>query len=392
VTETMQPSLLSRLIELRHALHRHPELSCHEENTARQIVNFLSSYSPDSIITGLGGFGVAAVYRGVEDGPVIMIRADMDALHINEVNDIPYRSRIKGMSHACGHDGHMAVAAGLAPLLAENRPSKGAVILLFQPAEENARGARNVIDDPGFAGISPDYTFALHNMPGHPLHRILVREDTMLSAVRTIIIRLFGKTAHASMPETGISPLKAIKEIEKKIGSLQNNNRTAADFSMATIVGLAVGEKPSYGVSPADGKIIATLRAYTDDILDRLSREIESFSIKTATSEKLHVDEISYDEKYPATVNSRLCNNIIREAAAGNNLKIRDLDYPLAAGEDFGELIRASRRGGAMFFIGAGAGAPGLHNPDYDFPDAIIKTGLDMLWSIIQKTVETNTN
>ena len=388
----MKLAFLPRLIELRHALHRHPELSGHEENTTKKIVRFLSSYSPDNIITNLGGFGVAAVYRGVQDGPTIMIRADMDALPIDEINDFPYRSRIKGVSHTCGHDGHMAVAAGLAPLLAENKPPKGAVVLLFQPAEENAKGARGVVGDPRFAEIRPDYTFAIHNMAGHPTHRILVREGTMLSAVRTIIIRLFGKTTHASMPEMGISPLKAIKEIERKINSSQNNNRIAPEFSMATIVGLVVGEKPSYGISPADGKIIATLRAYTDDVLDRFSQEIESFSIEIATSEKLHVDEISYDEKYSATVNSRLCNDIIRAVAAENDLEVQDMDFPLAGGEDFGELIRASRRGGAIFLIGAGIGGPGLHNPDYDFPDAIIETGVSMYWSIIQKTLEADSN
>ena len=388
----MKLAFLPRLIELRHALHRHPELSCHEENTAQQIIRFLSPYSPDNIITNLGGFGVAAVYRGVQDGPTIMIRADMDALPIDEINDFPYRPRIKGVSHACGHDGHIAMAAGLAPLLAENKPPKGAVVLLFQPAEENAMGARGVVGDPRFAEIRPDYTFAIHNMTGHPTHRILVREGAMLSAVRTIIIRLYGKTAHASMPEMGISPLTAAKEIERKINSSQNNNRIASEFSMATIVGLVVGEKPSYGVSPADGKIIATLRAYTDDVLDRFSQEIESFSIEIATSEKLHVDEISYDEKYSATVNSRLCNEIIRAAAAENDLEVHDMDFPLAAGEDFGVLIRASRRGGAIFLIGTGVGGPGLHNPDYDFPDAIIETGVNMFWSIIQKTLEADSN
>ena len=107
---------------------------------------------------------------------------------------------------------------------------------------------------------------------------------------------------------------------------------------------------------------------------------------------KLHVDEISYDEKYSATVNSRLCNDIIRAAAAENDLEVQDMDFPLAGGEDFGELIRASRRGGAMFFIGAGVGGSGLHNPDYDFPDAIIETGVNMFWSIIQKTLEADSN
>ncbi len=374
---------LAELIRLRHALHRRPELSFQEENTAGQIVRYLSRYHPDKIIERLGGCGVAAVYRGREDGPTILLRAELDALPIDETNDIAYKSEVKGVSHACGHDGHMAILAGLARLMDENGLARGRVVLLFQPAEENLKGAASVAADPRFREIKPDYAFALHNMTGYPMHQIVVKEGVMLSAVRTVIIRLFGKTAHSSMPENGVSPLNAVTAIAARAAEIQNGDHRADDFSMATVVGLTVGAAPSYGVSPADGKICITLRAYNDDILAQRSREIEAFTRRIADSQHLRIDEISFDEECIATVNNDICNAAIRRAASENRLDVVEMDLPIKSGEDFGEIINACSCGGAMFLIGSGDGGPSIHNPDFDFPDDILTDGLKMFWSII---------
>ena len=160
---------LSDITLWRRKLHQMPEVSGEEHDTATEVVRFLQTTAPDEMVTGLGCTGVAAVFAGETPGPTVLIRAELDALPIAEISDLPHRSRIAGKSHMCGHDGHMATLAAVAKELQSDRPKRGRVILLFQPAEENGAGAAAVLADPAFARLKPDYAFSLHNMPGLPL-------------------------------------------------------------------------------------------------------------------------------------------------------------------------------------------------------------------------------
>ena len=169
------------LTEWRRTLHRMPELSGKEANTAREVAAFLSTTKPDRIVTELGGYGVAAIYEGSEPGPSVMLRAELDALPIEELSPIPHRSAIAGTAHLCGHDGHMATLAAVARGLGRQPPRKGRAILLFQPAEEDGSGAAAVLADPRFADITPDFAFALHNMPGIPFGRALLAEGPVIA-------------------------------------------------------------------------------------------------------------------------------------------------------------------------------------------------------------------
>ena len=191
----------TRLQEFRRILHRYAERSGEEKQTATIVREFLEDCEPDQLITNIGGNGLAALYQGQTSRPTILIRADMDALPIPETVDLPHRSQTPEVSHKCGHDGHTAIVAGLAARFHEQRPTRGSVVLLFQPAEETGQGARQVLDDPKFSQFQPDFVFALHNLPGALKGQVLLREGTFASASKGLIIQLKGATSHASEPE-----------------------------------------------------------------------------------------------------------------------------------------------------------------------------------------------
>ncbi|HAH57338.1 MAG TPA: amidohydrolase, partial [Bacteroidales bacterium] len=255
------------LISLRHQLHREPELSGNEVKTAHKIEAFARKYTPDQLITGLGGHGIAAIYNGKKPGPGVLIRCDMDALPIQEINeDLEYRSTTAGLAHKCGHDGHMAIAAGLLPLLAENKPEKGRVVILFQPAEETGQGAEKVIKDPEFDQIKPDFCFALHNLPGFASGSIIIGKNTFASASVGLIVKLNGRTAHAAEPEKAITPAPAIAALIGHLPELANPGEIR-DFSLLTIIHARIGER-AFGTTPGYAELMATLRAYTNDQLE----------------------------------------------------------------------------------------------------------------------------
>lgn len=162
------------ITQFRHDLHRHPELSGREADTSRRVADFIASFEPDEILEGVGGHGLLASWNFGDDGPEIAIRCELDALPIAETNRFSHASVTAGVSHKCGHDGHMAILAGLSAWLATRPFGTGTVRLLFQAAEENGEGAKAMLDDSKLAGFSPDFIFALHNLPGYPLHEVLV--------------------------------------------------------------------------------------------------------------------------------------------------------------------------------------------------------------------------
>lgn len=208
------------LIELRHALHRKPEVSGEERETARTIIGFLAPSAPDRVVTGIGGHGVAAIYEGSEPGPTVLVRAELDALPIEELSGVPHSSQVPGKGHLCGHDGHMTILAALSRGLGRQRPQRGRAILMFQPAEETGAGAAAVIADPKFKEIVPDFSFSLHNKPGMPLGTIRLSEGAANCASRGLKIVLNGRTSHAATPEHAISPMKALARLLPELTAL----------------------------------------------------------------------------------------------------------------------------------------------------------------------------
>ena len=261
------------VVALRHQLHSQPELSGQEHATAQTIATFLTSLRPDGLITGVGGTGVVATFSGAEPGPQLLFRCELDALPITEVRVAGHASTVAGVSHKCGHDGHMAILCGLAVQLARSRPARGAVHLLFQPAEETGTGAAAVLADPVFATIRPDAAVAIHNMPGFPMHSVRLKVGAVTPAVRGIVIRLQGRTAHASEPEKGENPSLAVADLLRECAALCVNDAEAEDFALVTPVHVRIGTV-AYGVSAGDAEVHLTLRTHTNEALAALHEEV----------------------------------------------------------------------------------------------------------------------
>jgi len=222
-------------------LHKYPELSNDEYNTSERIISFIKEYNPDEIIR-LGDTGVLFVFKGNENGKTLLFRSELDALPIKELTEVDYKSVNNNISHACGHDGHMAILAGLAQNISNDRPTKGKVYLLFQPAEEVEQGARDVLENSKFKTINPDYLFALHNVPGFKKHRIILKKGSFASGSKGMTVKLMGKTTHAAEPQNGISPANAISQIINKLHSLRENKTLFIDFTLLTIIHIQLGE------------------------------------------------------------------------------------------------------------------------------------------------------
>ena len=359
------------LVAFRHKLHRMPELSREEAQTAQEIRAVLAATNPDRLITGLGGHGIAAVYEGAQPGPTVMIRAELDGLPIEEISGIPYRSAVPGKGHLCGHDGHMTILTGLARLLGRRRPQHGRAVLLFQPAEEDGSGAAAVVADPRLRELTPDFAFALHNLPGLALGKVALAEGPVNCASRGMRIVLNGKTAHASMPETGISPVSVVAELMPALTALGRGGPLDEDFAMVTITHAKIGE-PAFGVAPARAEIWATLRTLTDETMEELCVSAEHLVLSAATQKGLSV-EISHDDIFQHCENAPEAVAHLRRALDEEGIVHDRGDLPMRASEDFGRF--GHRAPAAMFFLGAGENHPSLHNPDYDFPDDLIGIG-----------------
>ncbi|MBS4000298.1 MAG: amidohydrolase [Desulfobulbaceae bacterium] len=370
----------NKITDLRHELHKHPELSHKEFQTVERISDFINAASPDEVIS-LGSTGKAFVFNGKEKGKTLMFRAELDALPITEESILEYSSSNSNVSHSCGHDGHMAIVAGLALKIAEMRPKKGRVILLFQPAEEVGEGAREIVNDPAFIAIAPDYIFALHNIPGAETNHILLKSDTFAAASKGMTVKLIGKTSHAAEPENGISPVNAIQHIIKNLSDLASDKSKFRDMILLTFVHIRMGEI-AFGTSPGYAEIMITLRAFDNDDMDLLTRQSEEIISKIAEDEKLKV-EISYSEVFPAVVNQDDCVNFVVQAAKENNLPINNLQTPFKWSEDFSYFTQ--NHPGCMFGLGAGINQAQLHNSDYDFPDELLKAGINMFFSIYKQ-------
>ncbi len=364
---------MTKLVGFRHRLHRRPEVSGEESETARTVIDALAETGAYEIVSGLGGHGVAAIYRGRNEGPTVMIRAELDALPIKEISDIPYRSEIPGKGHLCGHDGHMTTLLALGVGLGEKRPARGRVILLFQPAEENGAGAAAVLADPKFAALKPDFVFALHNFPGLPLGHVALRQGPVNCASRGMKITLSGKTAHASSPEEGVAPTLAIARLLGALTALGSGTAVDENFVRVTVTHCKIGE-PAFGISPGHGEIWATLRTLTDERMTALVVTTEDLVRREADASGLKLS-IGYSDVFHQCSNSAEAVAALREAVRQEGVSHDEGDriLPMRASEDFGLFRRTAPA--AMFFLGAGEGHPGLHNPDYDYPDALIGVG-----------------
>ncbi len=372
---------LEELRRFRRYLHAHPELSTQEVKTQQYLKKELEKVGVKQVVEA-GGTGLLVHFKGAKSGKKIALRADMDALPIAEINDFEHRSIHEGVSHKCGHDGHTTVMLGVAAHLVRNPPERGEVLLIFQPAEENGRGARAILEDAAF-DFAADQFFAFHNLPGLPLHQVVCKKDSFTAAAKSLIIKLKGKTSHAAEPEKGINPGLAISKI-LALSQQQSQVDTSKDnFRLVTMVYVTMGEK-SYGVSAGYGEVHFTLRSWKNEVMKELEDDLLREVNTICGQEGLQL-ETEWKEIFHANENDHQAYTWVKEAAEEAGFEFKTASEPFKWGEDFGLFTERFR--GAMFGIGAGENTPALHNPDYDYPDEITPTAIRMFVSILERNL-----
>jgi amidohydrolase len=312
-----------------------------------------------------------------------MFRAELDAVPVREATENDYRSENVGVSHSCGHDGHMAIVAGLAAQLRRRPIRHGRVVLLFQPAEETGRGARDVLEDERFSSITPDWIFALHNLPHEDFGEVQIRSGAFTAGSVGARFHFQGRSSHAAYPEQGRSPAAAVAEVIRALTELRDATESAEGFARITVVHVRVGE-PAFGTSPGEAEVMATLRSDREDILDELRERSVELARRIASTHGLEIDH-SWTDEFPVTTNHPEAVALVREVAESRGIGVawRDAAYPWS--EDFGWFTRRFK--GAIFGLGAGDEVAPLHSPDFDFPEALIPRGLDLFEGLIEKII-----
>jgi amidohydrolase len=371
----------SELQAIRRDLHAHPELRFQEQRTADLVARKLGEWGIE-VHRGLGGTGVVGLIRSGKPGRSIGLRADMDALPIQETNSFAHRSQFDGRMHACGHDGHMAMLLAAARHLAVSRSFAGTVVLIFQPAEEGGAGADRMIREGLFDRFPCDAVFALHNWPGLAVGQFAVTPGPMMASTNEFDIRVTGRGGHAAMPHLTVDPVLIAVQIVQALQGIVTRTRNPNDLAVLSVTMIHAGDATN--VIPDLAKIGGTVRTFDDSVTDLFERRIRQIADLTAQAHGATAT-VQFQRTYPPTVNhpaqaefaARVADTIV---GAGN--VVRNVDPSMGA-EDFSFMLRA--RPGAYLFIGNGDGAHRdaghgagpctLHNASYDFNDELIPVG-----------------
>jgi len=364
----MDPVNYQKAVALRHELHAHPELSNNEVWTKQHLMEFIKSNTSLDIVDR--GDWFYAVYHSPEGKKNIAFRADYDALPMEETIELPYGSKIKGVSHKCGHDGHAATLAGLA-LELENLGSPNNLFLLFQPGEETGDGAQKCL--PFIKENHIDEIYAYHNMSGMEYKSINIIDGIAHCASMGMTIEMTGIPSHASEPEKGRNPAFAIARIIDSIPELTTpgDNR---GLVLCTVVQVDIGER-AFGVNASRGKLLLTIRALYEDELLKLKNRLENMALEFGKNNGLEV-AFSYNDCFPETINHKESSDKIRQAVRAKGLKLNEMSQAFRCSEDFGWYTKYVK--GAIFFVGNGEDYPAIHTCQYDFRDGVIEAAVEV--------------
>lgn len=374
---------MTTAIEFRHHIHANPELSAVEKNTSDYVVSALKKLGIKKVNQGFSMHSVLAEIDGVEKGPTILFRCELDALPIQEDNVLAYRSKETGVSHKCGHDGHAAAMFRFAQKLVQNPLKKGKILLLFQSAEEIGAGAKGVIESGFLNQFSIDYTFAFHNFAGFAMGAIIAKQGLFTPCVESGVFELTGKTSHAAEPAKGINPALAIAEVVSYFNTLNEPNKASDNFFLATPIHIEMGEK-AYGTSAGKAAIGYTFRTWRNDKFDAKKAQIVEQTNKIAQKHQLSLN-VTWLETFNANTNDATAYRQIKSAAKANKLEVIDLENSFEFGEDFGLFTKKYK--GAMFGIGSGIKQAPLHSSMFDFPDELIEIGASMFYRISEQVL-----
>ncbi len=362
----------------RRDLHQHPELALQEHRTSRVVQDLLRGFGVDEVHAGLAGTGVVGVIRGSApgDGPAdaIGLRADMDALPIEEETGAAYASQTPGVMHACGHDGHTAMLLGAAKYLAETRSFAGTVHVIFQPAEENGGGGGIMVREGLFERFPMRQVFGMHNWPALPEGVFAWRDGPVMAAVADIEITVTGRGAHGAQPHMGVDPVVVSAAIVQALQSIVSRTVEPVEAGVVTIGSIQGGH--IYNVIPETVRMLGTARWFSPVVGDLLEAGVRRLAEGIAAGFGAAADVV-FRRTYPATVNDSAAMALARHAAVtvqGEDA-VRHMDKPTMGGEDFSFMLNAKQ--GAYIMLGARRGPEDamVHHPRYDFNDAILPVG-----------------
>ncbi|MDE2485768.1 MAG: amidohydrolase [Alphaproteobacteria bacterium] len=373
--------LLAPLVAFRRDIHAHPELGFHEHRTSARIAEALTELGLE-VHTAIGGTGVVGVLRNGGSDRKIALRADMDALPIQEQTDLPYASRNQGAFHGCGHDGHVAMLLGAARHLVRTRRFDGTVSFIFQPAEEGLGGARAMIEAGLFEQCPADQVFALHNWPDLPLGEIATRPGPIMAAADKFEIQLVGRGAHAAMPHQTPDALLAAAQLVSQLNTIVSRCTPPQASAVLSVTQVHGGH--SHNVIPAEVRLVGTVRSFDGAVQDAIEAALRRMCGGVAASFGLAC-EVAYTRYYPATVNDPEAAAQALQAAERCGATALLAPEPAFTSEDFAFMLQA-RRGAYLWLGQAGEGeSVPLHHPGYDFNDAAIPVGVAWHTAIVEQ-------
>jgi len=358
----------------RQDFHRHPELMYDVHRTAARVAELLGSFGVDEVVTGLGRTGVVGLIRGRDGGAgrVIGLRADMDALPIDERNDTGYRSTVPGKMHACGHDGHTAMLLGAAKYLADTRNFSGTVAVIFQPAEEGGGGGRAMVEDGIMERFGIEEVYGLHNMPGFAAGTFAIRPGGIMAATDEFTIRIEGQGGHAARPHGTIDPVLVGAHLIIGLQSLVSRNIDPLRSAVLSVTVIEAGEVSN--VIPRTAKLMGTVRTLDEAVRTKMEQRMGELVPQMAAAFGARA-ELTYRRGYPVTVNAPEQTGFAAEVARAvvGTERVDDQVDASMGGEDFAYMLQA--RPGAYIFLGNGPTSE-LHTDTYDFNDEIIPVGV----------------
>jgi amidohydrolase len=382
--------------QIRRDIHQHPELSYEEHRTSEVVAGKLKEWGIPTI-RGLGGTGVVGIIKNGSSSKAIGLRADMDALPMQEINSFAHTSKHDGKMHACGHDGHTAMLLGAAHHLSRHKYFDGTVYLIFQPAEEGGAGAKRMIDDGLFEQCPMDAVFGMHNWPGAEVGTFGVTTGAMMASANEFEVTIKGKGAHAAQPHKGIDPIMIAVQIAQSWQTIVSRNASPLESAVLSITQIHSGSATN--VIPDDATLIGTVRAFSTEMVDLIERRMQSIAEHTASAFDAQL-EFEFKRNYPPLINhakeTTFAVDVMRSIVGEDRVNAQV--EPTMGAEDFAFMLQS--KPGCYVFIGNGEGAHrdaghglgpcNLHNPSYDFNDDLLPLGATYWVRLAEKYLTIN--
>ncbi|KAF6684845.1 M20 aminoacylase family protein [Pantoea sp. EKM20T] len=371
---------MEHLVALRRDLHAHPELGFQEQRTSDIVANFLQQLGIE-VHRGIGKTGVVGILKKGSSECMIGLRADMDALPMQDQSGTDWQSRAEQVSHACGHDGHTVMLLGAAEKLARDVSFDGSVCFIFQPAEEGLAGAKAMIDDGLFSRFPCEAVYAIHNWPELPLGQVQTRPGAIMAAADRFDIRVLGGGGHAAQPHLTRDTLLATSELVVQLNTLVSRALDPCKTALLTVTRMQGGF--SHNMIPAEANITGTVRTFSPAAQATIEARLRQMAEHITAAHGLHA-EVSYLRYYPATLNSNAEAQFCLQALTQAGIKAEAAPQPALTSEDFAFMLQA--RPGAYLWLGSAPCKP-LHHAAYDFNDALIPHGVNVFVTLIRQAL-----